>query len=147
MTDRYASRFASSTRSVARKLALQALYRWQLNHSPWQDLIQEFSTADDMERADRDYFRELVQSVCAEHEALDAGLVAFLDRPPAQLDPIEHAVLLIGMHELKGRPEVPFRVVIHEAVSLAKRFGATDGHKYVNAVLDRAARELRAAEH
>ncbi len=138
---------ASSARSVARKLALQALYRWQLNRSPWQDLVHEFADADDMVRADRDYFRELVQAVCASHGELDAELAAWMDRPPQQLDPIEHAVLLIGAHELKARPEVPYRVVINEAVSLAKRFGATDGHKFVNAVLDRAAKALRQHEH
>jgi transcription antitermination protein NusB len=138
---------ASSARSVARKLALQALYRWQLNQGPWQDLVQEFAGADDMVRADRDYFRELVQGVCDSHAELDAKLAAWMDRPPEQLDPIEHAVLLIGAHELQMRPEVPYRVVINEAVSLAKRFGATDGHKFVNAVLDRAARELRQHEH
>jgi transcription antitermination protein NusB len=138
---------ASSARSVARKLALQALYRWQLNRSPWQDLVQEFADADDMVRADRDYFREVVQAVCDSHGELDAELAAWMDRPPEQLDPIEHAVLLIGAHELKARPDVPYRVVINEAVSLAKRFGATDGHKFVNAVLDRAAKALRQHEH
>jgi transcription antitermination protein NusB len=138
---------ASAARSVARKLALQALYRWQLNHSPWQDLVNEFSAAEDMPRADRDYFIEVVRSVCGSHADLDAQLAAWMDRPPGRLDPIEHAVLLIGAYELQSRPEVPYRVVINEAVSLAKRFGATDGHKFVNAVLDRAARSLRRHEH
>jgi transcription antitermination protein NusB len=137
----------SSARSVARKLALQALYRWQLNDSPWQDLVQEFAGAEDMARADRDYFRELIHGICQSHAELDAELAAWMDRPPQQLDPIEHAALLIGTHELKSRPEVPYRVVINEAVGLARRFGATDGHKFVNAVLDRAARELREHEH
>jgi transcription antitermination protein NusB len=138
---------ASSARSVARKLALQALYRWQLNRGPWQDLFEEFAGADDMARADRDYFREVVRGVCESHAELDARLAAWMDRPLEQLDPIEHAVLLIGVHELAARPEVPYRVVINEGVSLAKRFGATDGHKFVNAVLDRAARALREHEH
>jgi N utilization substance protein B len=142
-----ATHAASGARSVARKLALQALYRWQLNTSPWQDLMQEFADAEDMPRADRDYFRELVQGVCGAHAELDADLKQWMDRPPEQLDPIEHAVLLIGAHELKARPEVPYRVVINEAVGLTKRFGATDGHKFVNAVLDRAARALRQHEH
>jgi N utilization substance protein B len=140
-------RYASSARSVARKLALQALYRWQLNESPWQDLVQEFSSSEDMAQADRDYFRALIEGVCDSQPALDAELAAWMDRPPQQLDPVEHAVLLIGAHELKHRPEVPYRVVINEAVSLTKRFGATDGHKFVNAVLDRAAHALRGDEH
>ena len=140
-------RHASSSRSVARKLALQALYRWQLNESPWQDLVQEFASAEDMAQADRDYFRTLIEGVCGSQAALDAELAAWMDRPPQQLDPVEHAVLLIGAHELKTQPEVPYRVVINEAVALTKRFGATDGHKFVNAVLDRAARALRGDEH
>jgi N utilization substance protein B len=147
MDSNVSSRQASNARSVARKLAMQALYRWQLNASPWQDLVQEFSSADDMPRADREYFRELVGGVCGAREALDEQLAAFMDREPRLLDPIEHAVLLIGAYELKSRPEVPYRVVINEGVGLAKRFGATDGHKFVNAVLDRAARALRQHEH
>ncbi|MCC7462968.1 MAG: transcription antitermination factor NusB [Gammaproteobacteria bacterium] len=137
----------SGSRTVARKLALQALYRWQLNAAPWQDLVSEFAEAEDMARADAAYFRALVEAVTAAREELDAALAPLLDRPPAQLDPIEHAVLLIGAHELRGRPEVPFRVVINEAVTLAKRFGATDGHRYINGVLDRGARLWRAQEH
>lgn len=140
-------RTTSGQRSVARKLALQALYRWQLNECPWQDLIQEFHDAQDMPRADREYFRELVEGVWRAREALDADLSSWADRGPALLDPIEHAILLIGVFELRHRPEVPYRVAINEAVTLAKRFGATDGHKYVNAVLDRAARALRPDEH
>lgn len=141
------ARTLSSQRSVARKLALQALYRWQLNECPWQDLIQEFHDAQDMSRADPGYFRELVEGVWRSREALDAQLASWLDRAPALLDPIEHAVLLIGVYELRDRQDVPYRVAINEAVTLAKRFGATDGHKYVNAVLDRAARTLRPNEH
>jgi N utilization substance protein B len=141
------TRTLSSQRSVARKLALQALYRWQLNECPWQDLIQEFGDAEDMPRADREYFREIVEGVWRSREALDTQLAVWLDRTPALLDPIEHALLLIGVYELRDRRDVPFRVAINEAVTLAKRFGATDGHKYVNAVLDRAARALRPDEH
>lgn len=137
----------SHQRSVARKLALQALYRWQLNEGPWQDLILEFGDAEDMPRADREYFREVVEGVWRNHGALDADLASWADRSPAMLDPIEHAILLIGVYELRHRLDVPYRVAINEAVTLAKRFGATDGHKYVNAVLDRAARALRPDEH
>jgi transcription antitermination protein NusB len=138
---------AVAARSLARKLAMQALYRWQLNESPWQDVVQEFSGEEEMARADAAYFRELIAGICAEHPALDAQLASWMDRAPEHLDPIEHAVLLIGAYELTARPEVPYRVVINEGVNLARRFGATDGHKFVNAVLDRAARTLRADEH
>ena len=142
-----AGREFSGARTVARKLALQALYRWQLNACPWQDLVQEFASSEDMPRADREYFRALVEGVWCKRAQLDTRLAGLADRAPALLDPIEHAVLLIGLYELSERPEVPHRVAISEAVGLARRFGATDGHKYVNAVLDRAARELRPGEH
>lgn len=141
------ARVAASARSVARKLAMQALYQWQINDCPWQELVQEFCAAQDMGRADAEYFRAIVGGVCASRDAFDAELAGWMDREPLRLDPIEHAVLLIGVYELKERPEVPFRVVINEGVSLAKRFGATDGYKFVNAVLDRAARSLRPNEH
>ena len=137
----------SGARTVARKLALQALYRWQLNACAWQDLVAEFATDPDMGRADADYFRNLIEGVCGAHRELDAALAPLLDRKPVHLDPIEHALLLIGSYELQQRPEVPYRVVINEAVSLARRFGATDGHKFVNGVLDRGARLWRAQEH
>jgi N utilization substance protein B len=137
----------SGARTVARKLALQALYRWQLNSCPWQDLALEFADDPDMGRADADYFRALISGVCLEREQLDAALAPLLDRKPAELDPVEHAVLLIGSHELQHCPDVPYRVVINEAVGLARRFGATDGYKFVNGVLDRAARLWRAQEH
>jgi N utilization substance protein B len=138
---------SSGARTVARKLALQALYRWQLNSCEWQDLISEFATDPDMPRADGEYFQALISGICGAREQLDAALTPLLDRQPSQLDPIEHAVLLIGGYELQHRPDVPFRVVINEAVSLARRFGATDGHKYVNGVLDRAAHLWRSQEH
>jgi N utilization substance protein B len=142
-----ASRFAQGAKSLARKLAMQALYRLQLNDAPWQDLITEFATEEGMDKADDEYFRALVQGIHGARPELDAELAGWMDRGPALLDPLEHAVLLIGVYELKARPEVPYRVVINEGVSLAKRFGATDGHKFVNAVLDRAARTLRPHEH
>ena len=135
------------TRTVARKLALQALYRWQLNACPWQELLQEFGEAEDMARADREYFRALIEGVWRTRLELDTQLASLADREPRLLYPIEHAILLIGLYELSERREVPYRVAINEAVGLARRFGATDGHKFVNAVLDRAARVLRPAEH
>ena len=137
----------SIRRSVARKLALQALYRWQINEGPWQDVTNELESSEDISRADREYFRDLVRSICETHVELDAELAPWMDRKPLELDPIERAVLLIGVHELKSHIEVPYRVVLSEAVGLAKRFGATDGYKFVNAVLDRAAKALRPNEH
>jgi transcription antitermination protein NusB len=141
------ARAAASARSVARKLALQALYQWQINDCPWQELLRDFAAAADTDRADMVYFRAIIDGVCTRRASFDAALAAWMDREPTRLDPIEHAVLLIGAYELQERPDVPYRVVINEGVSLAKRFGATDGHKFVNAVLDRAARSLRPNEH
>jgi N utilization substance protein B len=131
---------------LARKLALQGLYRWQLNPCPWQDLISDFEQAEEAPRADREFFQALVQQICENSEELDAKLTGWCDRKAAELDPVEHAALYIGLQELRGHPEVPFRVVISEAVALARRFGATDGHNFVNAVMDKAARELRPHE-
>ena len=134
-------------RALARKLALQALYGWQLNPREWQDLVSEFELAEEAPRADREFFQSLVQAICTQTAEIDALLGTWTDRPAAELDPIEHAALLIGVQELRAHPEVPFRVAISEAVGLARRFGATDGHKFVNAVMDKAARALRPHEH
>ncbi len=136
----------SGARSVARKLAMQALYRWQLNESPWQDLVSEFQSDEDMTRADTEYFRELVQGIGTRRVALDDALENYADRKVGELDPVEHGILWIGLFELEERPDVPWRVVVNEAVSLTRKYGATDAHKYVNAVLDKAARTLRPHE-
>lgn len=135
-----------AARSVARRLAAQALYRWQLNESPWQDLAQEFDQEPDMAKADRGYFLGLIEEVARERAVLDELLAGWQDRSAAALDPVEHAILWIGVAELRSRPETPWRVAISEAVALARRFGATDGHKFVNAVLDKAAHALRGVE-
>jgi N utilization substance protein B len=137
---------ATRARSAARKYALQALYQWQLTGQTAAELRNQYATEEGFDGADRDYFAALVDSVTEGRDGLDELLGGLIDRPVAQLDPVEHAVLLIGLYELRDQLEVPFRVAINEGVDLAKRFGATDGHKFVNAVLDRAARQLRAAE-
>jgi N utilization substance protein B len=139
-------RRATNARSVARRLAVQAIYRWQLNDGPWQDVLREFSDAQDMPKADGEYFRALIEGVCGARPQLDIDIAQWTDRPAVQLDPVEHAVLLVAVFELNAHPEVPFRVVLNEAVNLTRRFGATDGHKFVNAVLDRAARAVRSHE-
>jgi N utilization substance protein B len=135
------------SRSLARRLALQALYQIQINPLPWQDVQRQFAADPEAERVDRDYFRELIEGVAPNREALDSRLSGLCEIPPNELDPIEHAVLWLGLHELQSCPELPYRVALAEAVQLAKQFGATDGHKFVNAVLDRAARESRPQEY
>ena len=137
---------ATRARSLARKLAMQALYQWQLTGQSAAELRNQYAEEEGWGDADADYFRELLNGITEGAAGLDATLAGLIDRPVGQLDPVERAVLLIGLYELGHRPEVPWRVVINEGVELAKRFGATDGHKFVNAVLDRAARSLRAAE-
>lgn len=133
-------------RSIARKLAMQALYQWQLTQQSAAEIKKQFLESEDSAGVDREHFEELVGGCIAQYEQLAAALQPFLDRPLDQLDPVETAILLIGMFELRQRVDIPYRVVINEAVDLCKRFGATDAHKYINAVLDRAAREIRAAE-
>jgi transcription antitermination protein NusB len=133
-------------RSIARKLAMQALYQWQLTQQTAPEIKKQFLESEDSAGVDREHFEELVSGCIARHEELAAALKPFIDRPIEQLDPVETAILMIGMFELQKRVDIPYRVVINEAVDLCKRFGATDAHKYVNAVLDRAARELRTAE-
>lgn len=136
----------SAQRGVARKLALQSLYSWQINLRPWQDVLAEFLATEDGPRADQEYLQQLLQGICEGAESLYADLTAWGDRPAAELDPIERAAMMIAVYELRSCPEVPYKVCINEGVNLAKRFGATDGHKFVNAVLDRAARALRPLE-
>ncbi|HEX7011989.1 MAG TPA: transcription antitermination factor NusB [Steroidobacteraceae bacterium] len=132
-------------RSVARKLAMQALYQWQLTQQPAKEIEQQFLENEESAGADKEYFSELLNECIARHRELTAALEPFLDRPLDQLDPVEAGILMIGMFELKFRVDIPYRVVINEAVDVCKRFGATDAHKYVNAVLDRAARAVRPA--
>ncbi|GAC1308225.1 MAG: transcription antitermination factor NusB [Steroidobacteraceae bacterium] len=134
-------------RSLARRLALQALYQLQLNPRSWQETHREFDLDPEAERVDRAYFYDLLAAIAPERDALDARLQELSEIPPAELDPVEHAVLWLGLHELERCPELPYRVAIDEAVQLTKQFGATDGHKFVNAVLDRAARQLRPGEY
>jgi transcription antitermination protein NusB len=134
-------------RSLSRRLALQALYQMQINPRPWQDVHQQFATDPEAERVDREYFKQLIAAIAPNRDALDLRLTGLSQIPPQELDPIEHAALWLGLHELESCPDLPYRVVLAEAVQLAKQFGATDGHKFVNAVLDRAAQQSRPHEY
>lgn len=134
-------------RNLSRRLALQALYQLQINPLPWQDVQRQFIDDPEAERVDKDYFRELFAAIAVNREALDARLALLSEIPPAELDPVEHAILWLGLQELTAHPELPYRVAIAEGVQLTQQFGATDAHKFVNAVLDRAARESRPHEY
>jgi transcription antitermination protein NusB len=142
-----ADRPGNRARSLARRLALQALYQIQINPRTWQDTHRQFADDPEADRVDRDYFRELLMAITSNRDALDLRLSRLSEIPPPELDPVEHAVLWLGLHELESCPDLPYRVALAEAVQLSKQFGATDGHKFVNAVLDRAARELRPDEY
>ena len=133
-------------RSRARRRALQAIYAWQLSHTPIAKVIDQFQNEQDMEVADQAYFEDLVRGVEANLGSLDEALSHFLDRDIAQVDPIERAVLRIAAYELHHRIDVPYRVVINEAIETTKRFGSEHGHTYVNGVLDKAAAAMRSAE-
>ncbi len=134
------------SRTRARRLAMQAVYQQQLNPLDWRDLYAQYSDSESANGADLEYLKGLLKDLAAEQDRLSTELDAELDRPFLQLDPVERAILLVGAMELDGRPEVPYRVVINEAVELARRFGATGGHRYINGVLDQCARRLRPAE-
>jgi transcription antitermination protein NusB len=139
-------RAARGNRRRSRELALQTLYQWLLSGSEADALCRQAAESNGYPRADKDYF-ELIARGVIEHAAdLNAALQPFLDRPAQQLSPIEHALLLIGAYELIYALDVPYRVTINEAVELAKSYGGTDGHKYVNGVLDKLAAQVRPGE-
>ena len=138
---------AHRARSLARRLALQALYQIQMNPLTWQEVQSQYAKDPEAERVDLAYFNALIEGTVPHREAFDLRLSGLCEIAPADLDPIEHAVLWLGLHELDAHPELPYRVALAEAVQLAKQFGATDGYKFVNAVLDRAARESRPQEY
>jgi N utilization substance protein B len=133
-------------RHRAREFALQGLYQWLLNNEPASTVVGNIRAAHGFDKADAEFFSALLNGSIAQSVDLREALAPVVDRPVAELSPIEHAVLLLGAYELKNHPEVPYRVVINEAVELAKSFGGIDGHKYVNGVLDRVAGRLRPDE-
>jgi N utilization substance protein B len=134
-------------RTRARRLAMQALYQWDLSGSDLAAIEVQFHEDEDFSNVDRDYFHELLHQVPARLDEVEAAFQSYLDRPVAELDPVERAVLRMAGYELLVRIDVPYRVVINEAVNLAKKFGAEQAHKYINGVLDQAARRLRPVEH
>ena len=136
-----------SRRGLARRLTVQALYQWLINENTPASLLRQFHEQEEgVGRADPQYFEELLNGVVAHAPELTVDIVPHLDRPLNQLDPVEHAILLLGAYELRHKPEVPWKVVVNESVNLAKMFGAEDGYKFVNGVLDKLARQMRAYE-
>ena len=135
-----------SNRKKARHLLVQALYQWQLTGSDVGSIEAEFFTDHKMDQVDTEYFRELLHAIPRQVAELDERFQGFLDRTLVELDPVSLAVLRIGTYELMFRPDVPYRVAINEAVNLAKSFGPTEAHKYVNSILDRVAQASRQTE-
>ncbi len=140
------AKFSPGARRRARQLAVQALYQWQLAGASLATIELEFRQDNDMAKVDGEYFSELLHQVPASLSELDEHITGFLDRDMSELTPIELTILRIGAYEMIRRTDVPYRVVINEGVDLAKKFGATDGHKYVNGVLDKLAHSLRRQE-
>lgn len=136
---------AATGRHGTRRLLVQALYQHQLAGHTAAELLEQYSTQQDFGKIDGQYFRQLLAEILADLPALDALIGINADRPVAQLDPVEHGILWLGLAELQWHPEVPVKVVITESVQLAREFGAQDGHRYINAMLDQLATKLRPA--
>ena len=130
----------------ARRFAVQGVYEWQMSHNPVHEIEARTRAENAMHKVDLNYYHELLTQIVAEHEALDALLIPVLDREINALDGVELATLRLGAYELRQHLEIPYRVVLDEAIELAKHFGGADSHKYINGVLDRLAQVLREAE-
>jgi len=135
-----------NSRRRAREFALQAIYQWLLNESAAENLLAQLKEQKDFPKADQALAEALLRGVVGNTEALRQLLMPYLDREMKALSPVEHALLLLSAFELRDHAQTPYRVIINEAIELAKSFGGTDGHKYVNGVLDKLAAELRPAE-
>jgi len=134
-------------RGRSRILLVQALYQMQITGHDLRELRSQFKDRPEYERVDQDYFDDALKTICDNREDIESAIAGFADRPVEQLDPVERGILLLGFYELQSVTDVPYRVVINEAVNLAKRMGAEDGYKFINALLDRASKKLRPAEH
>jgi N utilization substance protein B len=137
---------ASKNRRKSRELVLKGIYRALINQAEHKMVMRDLMDDPDYERADQDYLRQLLDGVLQHMPELDDRLGSFLDRTAAELSPIEHAILYLSAFELIHDPSIPYRVAINEGVELAKLYGGTDGHKYVNGVLDKLAAEARPSE-
>lgn len=126
---------------------MQALYQWDLSGNNLSDIEVQFLQDEDFSKADKDYFHELLHEVPARLDEVEEAFSGYLDRSVQEMDPVERAVLRMATYELMERIDVPYKVIINESVNLTKKFGAEQAHKYVNGVLDKVARKLRAAEH
>ena len=136
----------SHARTMARRCAVQALYQWQVTGQDVEEIYEQFLVERNMTKVNVDLFRELLTGVTKELDKLDEKIQPYLDRNISEVDPVERAVLRLGTYELMFKLDVPYRVVINEALEAVKTFGAEQGHRYVNGVLDKVAQELRQLE-
>lgn len=136
----------SSAKSKARQCAVQALYQWQMTGQNLSTIEREFKEDQRLKNAQKSYFSDLFHGVSKHLDKIDASMVDFVDREVDNIDPVERAILRIGVYELLNKPEIPYRVVINEGVELAKCFGADGSHRYVNGVLDKVAKVQRKLE-
>ena len=141
-----ANKKGAGARTRSRELMVQALYQKQIAGHTTSDLVEQFHEQAAYQRVDKAYFDELFPAISNSQSELELKIDELIDRPLNQLDPVELAVLLIGVHELQVRIDIPYRVVINESVNLAKRFGSIEGHKYINACLDAAGKSIREIE-
>jgi len=146
MSEKATATPAKSARHRARELALQGIYQWRMAGSDVSVIDKTTREEKSLGRYDVELFSQLLRGAVGQHEALSEKIAPHLDRALNELSPIEFSVLLLGAYELANLPEVPYRVVINEGVELAKTFGGSDGHKFVNGVLDKLAMQLRAVE-
>ena len=137
---------AKSARRRARELALQGLYQWLLNRNDPGVVEAHLQDAQGFNKADRAHFDALLHGAIREETPLTEAVTPYLDRPVAELSPVERAALLVGAYELVHCVDIPYKVVINEAVELTKTFGGVEGYKYVNGVLDKLATQVRAVE-
>lgn len=134
-------------RSKARRFAVQAIYQWLMTEDDIKEITAQFFTDHEMgKKTDTDYFTTLLQGAVNQRDTLHQALTPHIQRELDELDPVEHAILLLAAYEMKDHIEVPYRVVINEAVELSKLFGSSDGHKFVNGVLDKLAADMRTVE-
>lgn len=136
----------SQARTMARRCAVQALYQWQVTGQNVDEIYQQFLVERNMSKVNVEMFKELLAGVTKELDALDKKIQPYLDRDISDVDPVERAVLRLGTYELMYKLDVPYRVVINEALEAVKTFGAEQGHRFVNGVLDKVAQELRELE-
>lgn len=137
---------SKSARRLAREFAVQALYQWQFSEDSSDELFLQFETDHDFSAVDREYWQELVREILKSSHEIDENLKPFLTRAMSSVTPVELAVLRLSIYELSIRHEIPYRVIINEALELVKLFGADESHRFINGVLDAAAKKIRATE-